>query len=94
MNQTDKLPDFESTEEDMNAWSARWDFVGYELVCRSCGARQWPNASRIPFVHRPGCAVDTGAIDLPWRDLSAIFRKACRRSDEPGADPALRFPGP
>jgi hypothetical protein len=88
MNQIDELPDFESTEEDMDAWCERWDFEGYELVCRYCSAGQWPDASRTPFVHRPGCAVDTGTIDLPWRDLSAIFRKACRRCDEPGADAA------
>jgi hypothetical protein len=80
MVRNDELPDFESTEEDMHAWSKRWVFEGYELVCRYCGASQWPYASRKAFVHRRGCASDVGTIDLPWRDLSAIFRKACRRA--------------
>jgi hypothetical protein len=82
MNQTDELPDFESTEEDMRVWGTRWDFEGYELVCRTCGARQWPGSPRRPFRHQPGCEYAAGPVDLPWRDLTAIFRKACRPATE------------
>jgi hypothetical protein len=80
MQDPEELFDFESTEGDMHIWSNRWDFSGYELVCRSCGARQCPGSPRRPFRHRPGCEHAAGPVDLPWRDLTAIFRKACRRS--------------
>lgn len=80
MQDPEGLPDFESTEEDMHIWSNRWDFSGYELVCRSCRAGQWPGSPRRPFRHRPECEYEGGPVDLPWRDLTAIFRKACRRS--------------
>ncbi len=42
----------------LNAWTAAWRLIGYEIVCVECKRRQSLSDADSDFEHEPGCAAD------------------------------------
>ena len=55
------------------AYSRRWQVVGIFVRCTACGYSQKASAGAQPFPHAAACRAPSTGEDFPWRELAAIL---------------------
>jgi hypothetical protein len=56
----------------LERWNRRWDLVGTQVQCKTCGAHQDAGQARNAFKHQGNCS-DSPIAQYPLRELQGIL---------------------